>query len=142
MLSSSVSEDIEPKPMKINREDYRLLAIDDDPDQRFIVSQLLSSEGYNVFTAASGAEALSSMYLRHYDLIITDLRMPDYNGFDLIQELRAIQLIPSSASLPIILLTSCSSDLEFAALELGADMFCEKRLAGKLLPTQVQFLLS
>lgn len=121
---------------------YSILLIDDDPDQRLVIEALLGTQGYRVTSAESAREGMSKLSRRYFDLVICDLRMPDMNGFDFIQEARAIRRIPQSSWLPIILLTSCSSDMEFAALGLGADMFCEKKYASKLLLSQVEFLLS
>jgi len=131
-----------PPKLDFNPENYSILLIDDDPDQLEVLQALIRRKGYNVVVAHSGGEAISMTYHRYFDLIICDLKMPDYNGFDFIREMRAIPLIPSSHALPIIVLTACSSDIEFVALEAGADMFCEKRLAQKLLPAQIEFLLS
>lgn len=104
--------------------------------------ELLARQGYRVRCAESGHEGMLQLSRRYFDVVICDLRMPDMNGFDFIQAARAFPLIPRSSSLPIIILTACSSDLEFSALEAGADMFCEKKCVDKLLVSQIEFLLS
>ena len=126
---------------KLFNKEYSVLLIDDDGDQRVMFEAILERSGLNVFTAESAERALQMMSFRHFDVVITDLRMPDMNGFDLVTALRAVRTFPSGSRIPIILLTACSGDLEYAAMQMGADMFCEKRRAHKLLISQIKLLI-
>lgn len=65
-----------------------ILLIDDEIEVRATVSRLLQRAGYEVVTAANGAEALSTARFVRADLIITDLLMPEKEGFETIAELR------------------------------------------------------
>jgi signal transduction histidine kinase len=83
-----------------------LLLVDDDPDVRFLLSMTLSEAGADVVEAASAAEALRLYPLRHFDVLISDLGMPDENGLTLMQKLRAL---PGAAPLIAVALTGYGS---------------------------------
>jgi DNA-binding NtrC family response regulator len=62
-----------------------LLVVDDSPDARELLQRNLSSQGYEVLTAAGMAEALSILATTHVDLVLTDLKMPHASGLDLVR---------------------------------------------------------
>lgn len=64
--------------------DSTILLVDDDPAVRESLGRVLATEGWRVITAASGAEALERLAEKEPDLMITDLRMTDINGWDLL----------------------------------------------------------
>jgi len=78
------------------------LTVDDEPDALTALRLFLSIEGFDVLSASSGHEALSSVQLQSPDLVITDLAMPDMNGLELCARLRAQ---PATRSIPIIVYT-------------------------------------
>jgi DNA-binding NtrC family response regulator len=94
----------------------RLLVIDDDPGVSEVVSLLLSREGYLVETAAAVKDGLRRLAAGDFDLVVTDLKLPDGTGLD------AVRLIhEKDKTLPIILMTSYSSlESAIAALRAGA----------------------
>ena len=93
-----------------------LLVIEDDPGVSEVVQLLLTREGYAVERAASVKEGLRCLEARKVDLVITDLKLPDGTGLDVIRSLHA-----ADPALPIILMTSYSSmDSVIAALRAGA----------------------
>lgn len=65
-----------------------ILIVDDDPDALTLLRALLRSEGFEVQTALSGLAALECVRQHRPDLIITDVRMPGMNGYELCQTLR------------------------------------------------------
>jgi CheY-like chemotaxis protein len=67
--------------------------------------------------------------------------MPEMNGFEFLKAVRALERPDAARSLPVIMLTGAQGDVELAAIEQGADMFCEKFRVQTLLPKQIQFLL-
>jgi two-component system, NtrC family, response regulator len=67
----------------------RVLVVDDDASLRRVVQVQLEQEGYLVSAAASAQQALSSLQVRPFDLIITDLRMPDLSGLELLKQVRS-----------------------------------------------------
>ncbi len=67
-----------------------ILIIDDEPDLRNLLARLLSLEGYRVDTAGTGNEGLGLVRKEDYQVIITDVRLPDINGLKLIAEIKTI----------------------------------------------------
>ncbi len=82
-----------------------ILVVDDEPDNRQIFSVLLSDLGYKVIAEPDGVSALSTVGQgAKIDLVITDERMPNMSGLELIEALRKV--VPS---LPVILVTAYGS---------------------------------
>ena len=136
---SDWDEPLELRP--VNPENTRILLVDDDPDQLEGLSFVLSKVGYRVTVADSVHDAISLLQRDAFHVLVSDLRMPEMNGFEFLKAVRALEGPQSYREMPIIMLTGANGDLELAALEQGADMFCEKFRAPLLLPKQVQFLL-
>ncbi len=83
----------------------RILLVEDEPDTREFLTRLLEDHGAAVVTAASAEEALSSMVAQPPDLLISDIGLPDVDGYDLIQRVR--QGFPEQGStIPAIALTA------------------------------------
>ncbi|MDX1994520.1 MAG: GAF domain-containing protein [bacterium] len=81
----------------------RILIIDDQPDDVRLLTQVLNESGsYRVFAAHSGIEGISLVARRRPDLIILDLRMPDMDGFAVLNELRSN---PETANIPVLVVT-------------------------------------
>jgi two-component system alkaline phosphatase synthesis response regulator PhoP len=85
----------------------KILIADDEPDIIEIVSYNLSKEGFEVFTAADGNEALQQARQHHPDLIILDIMMPGKTGVEVCQILRTQ---PEFAQTLIIFLTALSDE--------------------------------
>ncbi|MFM9890697.1 MAG: response regulator [Rickettsiales bacterium] len=81
----------------------RILAVDDSKTMREMVSFTLKSAGYEVMEAEDGKAALNSLGGLKIDAVITDLNMPNMNGFELIRALRANPLYKFT---PILMLTT------------------------------------
>lgn len=86
------------------RQSARLLLVDDDPSLLKLLGMRLSSEGYQVTTAASGPEALRLLQKEKIDLAISDLRMDEMDGLALFGEIQKL-----NPSLPVIILTAHGS---------------------------------
>ncbi len=100
-----------------------VLVIDDNPDMRQYLSQLLSPQ-FAVETAVNGAEGFARVVERRPDLVLTDAMMPVMNGIDL---LKAIRRDPALSSLPVIVLSArAEEESGIQALELGADDYITK----------------
>ena len=80
----------------------RLLVVDDDPGLLRAVAETLRAEGYEVRTARRGAEALVSIAGSLPDLIISDIRMPGMDGYELVRHLRSS---PRTKLIPVVFLT-------------------------------------
>jgi CheY-like chemotaxis protein len=84
----------------------RILIIDDQPESVRLLTQVLDEQGeYRVFSAATGAEGIALVARRRPDLVILDLRMPEMDGFKVVQELRGN---PETATIPILIVTGDS----------------------------------
>jgi len=77
----------------------RILVVDDEPDERFLVGRALRRAGHEVAVASDGANALKAVQERPPDLVLTDIMMPVMDGVELIRRLRAE---PATAAIPIL----------------------------------------
>jgi CheY-like chemotaxis protein len=108
----------------------RILLIDDDPVARAIHARFLEGAGHDFVLAASGAEALDRLGAApsDFDAAVTDVLLPDTDGFSLIARMRAI-----APALPVLALASglgrTTLDLNRFARHLGADAALRKPLA-------------
>jgi two-component system, chemotaxis family, chemotaxis protein CheY len=101
-----------------------VLVVDDSATVRKFVATALNLSGFRVVTAADGMEALEKMPLEKVDLIITDLNMPDMDGFEFIKNLRET---PEYESIPVIILSSITNEVEKEkGMRLGAFSYLEK----------------
>ncbi|RPJ08473.1 MAG: sigma-54-dependent Fis family transcriptional regulator [Deltaproteobacteria bacterium] len=99
-----------------------ILLVDDEPNSRFGVSQILTDEGYEVVAAENGREALEKFKGNSINLIVPDERMPDLTGMDLLTEVQK-----SDPQIPVILMTAFGSvSMAVEALKKGAYYFFEK----------------
>jgi two-component system chemotaxis response regulator CheY len=112
-----------------------VLVVDDSATVRKFVAASLNMKGFRVVTAMDGVEALERMPAEKFDLIITDLNMPDMDGFEFIRTLRET---PEYRDIPIIVLSSYT-DLKNKdlALEIGALAFLEKPLSAEAIQREV-----
>jgi CheY-like chemotaxis protein len=81
----------------------RFLLVDDSISVRKFVGQMLENAGFDVVTASDGAAALEAMETTAIHAVVTDLEMPNVNGYELIDQLRRR---PSTRDLPIVILTT------------------------------------
>jgi DNA-binding response OmpR family regulator len=79
----------------------KLLVVDDEEHIRMLYSEELSEAGYEVITAADGYKLMERIDEERPDLVILDIKMADYNGLDLLQEIRS-----KFYNLPVILCTA------------------------------------
>jgi CheY-like chemotaxis protein len=80
----------------------RILVVDDEPDERFLVGRILRRAGHEVTVAGDGAAALLVVNEWSPDLIVTDMMMPVMDGVELIRRLRAD---PATAAIPVVAAT-------------------------------------
>ena len=116
----------------------KILIADDEPDILEIVSFNLQAEGYEVFIANNGDEAISQAKKHLPDLIILDVMMPRKNGFEVCNILR---LQPAFKDTIIIFLTALNDEpTEIKGLETGADDYITKPISPKVLVSRVNAL--
>lgn len=87
----------------------RVLVVDDEPEIRRLNVEMLALEGYEVDAAEDGAIAWETLNSAHYDLLITDNKMPRVTGLELIEQVHIAQM-----KLPIIMATGTLPTEEFA----------------------------
>lgn len=80
---------------------FHILVVDDDKNTRRLLRAVLENEGYTVFTAENGEEALAVMDARHVDLVVLDVMMPKMDGYEFAQALRE-----SQNDLPILMVSA------------------------------------
>ena len=114
----------------------KILVVDDEASIRQIVETRLKLAGYDVITAADGAEALEQAANHQPDLIVLDIMMPKIDGFEVCRELR------KTMTTPIIMLTAKGDITDrIAALELGADDYVVKPFSPRELEARIKAVL-
>ncbi len=99
-----------------------ILIIEDEEDILALLSSMLESEGYNIFTACNGREGLEKFHEHNPDLILTDVRMPIMDGIEVLREVKT-----KESDTEVIILTGHSDEATaIDCLRLGAyDYFCK-----------------
>ena len=115
-----------------------MLIADDEPDILEILKYNLSNEGYEVFTAKDGDEALEKARRTQPDLIILDVMMPKKTGVEVCQLLRSQAIFKETL---IIFLTAVNDEgTQIKGLETGADDYISKPISPKVFLTRVNAL--
>lgn len=101
-----------------------ILVIDDEIDICLLLKKFLERKGYLVTTAHKGADGLKNVSKQAFDLVISDFRLPDYNGLDLLKEIKALR-----PAVPVIVITGYS-DIRMAVevIKYGAYDYVTKPL--------------
>lgn len=92
----------------------RVLVVDDDPSILAVVKDILGKSGYTVSAVPNGVEALRRLEADLYDLVITDLRMPEMSGPELIARL---QQDPTYSRIPIVVLATGAESADLGTLK-------------------------
>jgi two-component system alkaline phosphatase synthesis response regulator PhoP len=122
----------------MNAKEKTILIADDEPDILEIISYNLLKEGYTVYTAKDGNDALDKARLINPDLFILDILMPYKNGMEVCKVLRSQ---PKFKDALIILLTALSDEgSHIKGLDSGADDFITKPISPKVLISRVNAL--
>jgi DNA-binding response OmpR family regulator len=117
--------------------DKEILVIEDEPQLARLVEMHLSDAGCRVEVALTGAEGLSQVSKRRFDLMVLDLMLPDMDGLDVCRELRAQRNYT-----PILILTARSGEVDrVLGLELGADDYLTKPFSVRELVARVKAIL-
>jgi len=116
---------------------YHVLVIDDDKNNRFSLKALLEPEKINVHEAADGSEALALLIEKQIDLIIMDVQLPDYNGFQLS---KIIGSRKKTSSIPIIMASAVFKAQIFMeqGFEVGAVDYILKPINGQILLAKIE----
>jgi type IV pilus assembly protein PilB len=104
----------------------RILIVEDDPVQARLASALLEKNGFDVIEAGNGLEAWERLGTGGISLVVTDLRMPELDGRELLTRIRRTI---ATAAIPVIVLTAAGEEeMEVELLEAGADDYIRKPL--------------
>lgn len=113
-----------------------VLIVEDDDSIREIVHRVLEDEGYTIQLAENGVRGMEQFYLTLPDLIVMDVKMPEMDGWEMLQRLREI------SGCPVIMLTVFgSTDDIIKGLELGADDYLVKPFGVQELTARVSAVL-
>jgi PAS domain S-box-containing protein len=114
----------------------RILLVDDNADMRDYVKRLLVAQQYEVEAVSDGLEALSAIRQQMPDLVLTDVMMPNLDGFGLLQALRSE---PQTQEIPIILLSArAGEEARIEGLSAGADDYLIKPFSARELLARVE----
>jgi two-component system cell cycle response regulator DivK len=117
----------------------RILAVDDQEDNRRILRDLLTAAGMEVIEAATGGDAVARAEADRPDLILMDIQLPDIDGYE---ATRRIKANPALRAIPLIVVTSYAlSGDETKAVAAGADAYVSKPFSPRALLAKVRELL-
>lgn len=117
----------------------RVLIVEDEPDISALLAFHLEREGYQVFRARDGLDALQQVRARPPDLALLDLMLPGIDGLEVCRRLRQD---PATAALPIVMLTAKREEVDrVLGLELGADDYIVKPFSPKEVVARVRAVL-
>lgn len=123
----------------MNNHEYKILLVDDEPDILEFLSYNLKKEGYNVYTATNGKEAVTVAKKEDPQLIILDVMMPDMDGIETCREIREI---PGLKDVMIAFLTARNEDYsQIAGFDVGADDYINKPIKPRVLISRIKALL-
>ncbi len=118
-----------------------LLAIDDSPTYLQYLDEALSSEGYDVATAAGGRAGLDLIMNRAFDCVVVDLLMPDLDGIEVCRRINDLART-EDRSISVVMLTSSENSEDMTrGLEAGADDFVGKSSDMTVLKARIRALL-
>ncbi|MGE5619938.1 MAG: response regulator transcription factor [Sphingomonadaceae bacterium] len=117
-------------------EQRRILVVDDEPDLVHAIRLYLEMEGYLVFAAYNGNEALEKVREKLPDLVVLDVMMPDMDGFETLKRLREAHHVP------VIMLTVRGEESDkVRGLQMGADDYVTKPFSQRELLSRIQAVL-
>jgi two-component system alkaline phosphatase synthesis response regulator PhoP len=117
----------------------RILLVDDEPDVLDFLSFNLQKEGYEVFTASNGREAVQTTKKVSPNLILLDVMMPEMDGIEACKEIRTL---PEGKNSLIVFLTARTEDYsQIAGLDAGADDYVSKPIKPRVLISRIKALL-
>src|SRR5688500_12609170 len=124
---------------RVGKDSGTILVVDDLEAVLRLMFDILSVEGYRVVKARDGEEALEVVLREQPDLVISDVRMPRFDGFALC---RALRSSPATRLIPVVLMTGASESHDrIEAIEAGAHDFVRKPIDQAELKARVRSLM-
>ncbi|MBD2209428.1 response regulator [Calothrix sp. FACHB-156] len=123
-------------------DNLRVLLVDDNEDSLFLTTFILENQGFQVTTATSVTQALETIEESKFDILISDIAMPDIDGYSLIRKIRNSTLT-EQREMPAIALTALSSDESRSmALASGFQSYVNKPVEPTILISEIRRLIS
>ena len=120
-------------------ESAKILIVEDSPTQAIQLQSLLEGNGYKVSVETNGADAISNLNEHIPDLIISDIVMPEMDGYELCRKIKEDDHLKG---IPIVLLTQLMEPEDIIkGLDSGADNFVTKPYDAKLLLSQIEYII-
>lgn len=122
-------------------EEGKILVVDDAPANRDVLARTLEKRGYTTVQASDGAEALRLLREAEepFDLVLLDILMPEMNGWETLQRLKADE---SLSNTPVIMISGLGeTDAIVRGLELGAEDYVQKPFVATILKARVSAVL-
>jgi two-component system phosphate regulon response regulator PhoB len=125
----------------MNQGDHKVLVVDDNLDVRDLVVHFLSSDGFQVFSASNGDDALAILKSNSINLVLLDVMMPGKSGIEVLTEIRTGSN-KTIHDIPVMMITAKSStdDID-AALAVGANSYVIKPFRGTTIREKVRTIL-
>ena len=121
------------------KKNTNILIVEDSPTQALQLQSLLEESGYKVSVVTNGADGLSRLKEHPPDLVISDIVMPEMDGYELCRKIKADNDLKS---IPVLLLTQLTEPEDIIkGLDVGADNFVTKPYNPKLLLSQIEYIL-
>jgi CheY-like chemotaxis protein len=116
----------------------KILVVEDDTTNMILVKKILTDEGYSVSSASDGLNALVEIGKNPYDLILSDITMPNFTGYQLLEFMQAKKI-----EIPVVFLSGHTSEEdEIKGLQLGAAEYLRKPVKPDLLRLRLKNIFS
>lgn len=116
-----------------------LLAVDDNSMNRLLLSRQLEKQGYTVFTATNGREALNMLGERPFDLVLLDVMMPELDGYGVLEHMKRD---PEWREIPVIMISALDEISSVArCIEMGAEDYLPKPFEPVVLRARISACL-
>ncbi len=123
------------------QENLRVLVVDDNQDIRDLVVHILSADGFNVFAAVDGENALAILNSNPVNLVLLDVMMPGKSGLEVLREIRGGSN-KKLRDIPVMMITAKSSTEDIdKALEIGANSYIVKPFRATTIGEKVRAIL-
>jgi len=117
-----------------NNDNPHVLLVEDDQINQMIISQILRELGVNLRISGDGLQAMEEINTGQFDLILSDINMPNYDGFELLKHLNE-----NANQIPVIFITGLKDDsFKIKGEEMGAIDFIEKPINRKVLISKLK----
>ena len=138
LLTNLLPSDIKRGRPNLDSSNIRILVVDDEVINQKIIGSILKSAGYDVDIASDGVIALMQIAKEKYDLVLSDIAMPNLDGYQMLEYMKQHNI-----NIPLIFLSGhTSSEHEERGLKMGASEYIKKPVDPKLLLIRIAKILA